>query len=869
VKLKYYHSFLKMTYYYDLQNKIKDEFAELIKHIQINSNFKSTYNICNYLIEIYKLGKKYVKLNDLKWYNRLIRIVDSFETLSQLVYHKKENNIDKIVGFIDFLKSKTKFIRSENIFNRIREIIFHFNQFITLNQKLANNLYNRLKKWSVFKNIISYFYCNNLLNSFSFIDKIEIIYCNVRKCRKSIREMDKENDIMPIKKRLRNIDNPYTLRNGLKYKPTIKRLTKDNVCNDVISYDCETYKGNCKLLVSSLGKNQNYYYPKNKNEKATFEGCIDFLLQYIDKKGVYRTFFNIDFDIQAILKLYHKSNRIEFVDKLSKGITLDYKYISTKTKREKHVKLTWLKSRLFEIRDVKRKRNVFFTDLYLFVKQSLNEASKKYLNERKIDDIDGNLLNNSKDYWNKRYDDILEYCYKDCKLTDNLTRLLCESIVDIGLKLPKYLVSYASISKQNFRHKDFLENIYYPNLKYTPIKIVQIAYDCYYGGRFEVLKRGYFKKLFLYDINSQYPTIIKELPDLENGNWIVKKLKKNELPKKKCIGYFKCQLNIPDNCRISTVLKKDGIVRYPNGFIWSTFTWFDLDLIREYIVSDIKAYIFEPNERNFKPFEKTVDWFYDSKAKFKVIKNSMKYTICKFGLNAFYGCNIERNVKIKLYKNREFKEYRAGILFNPIYASQITAFGRWSVIKDIPKNEQNHIIGIHTDSIISDIKLNKYLDIGKDLGQWNLEKKGKGLIINTGMYQIDNLCKSRGIPKKLIDNNWFLFAKKHRKEKEVKLVIKHMKKLREALVRDKSIEFVNTMSEIKRSVNINSDTKRHWIREFENFNDLLKNNIDSLPFISYDYRFELNPNPLIVSKQENISLVQTRFILKEQAINDY
>ena len=847
-----------MVYIKSIAKDIIAKFDGLVFEIRSKTEVKDTISICNYIDFLFRLTKTQVRILpnsfSLYFYER-IKFIGNIEILKELIRCKIDKKDQKFIDFIEHLKSKTKLINTHDIFNRIIDILESFKILYDNNRKIANNLFNRLKSWLFFKQILDICFLENLQHLF---DK----YLAFKENRKVMKRDYKLLNAVYPRTRLQIGSNQNTLRNGLKYKIYSKKIVRKNKCESTISFDSETYKGCCKLLCDSNGK----YILSEKGKNITFDDCLMFLAKNIDKKNVYRTLFNIDFDIQAILKLYHKANRLEFVDYLSKGITLDYKFVYRN--KQKHFKLTWLRGRMFKIQDIIRKRNVIITDLYLFVKTSLDKAGKKYLKEHKKYNINAKLLNTKLSYWYKRNNKkeikkkIIKYCIQDCKLTSNLTKLLCDSIIKAGLELPKYLVSYASLSKQNFRYQNFI-----PSLKHVPIKIIQIAFDCYYGGRFEVFKRGFFEKGFLYDINSQYPNYIKDLPDLSNGFWIKKKFKYNELPKEQCLGYFECQLNIPEGNYISTVLKKKGIVRFPNGFIWSKFTWFDLDLVRDFIVSDIKAYIFIPNKNNFKPFYNIVNYLFDKKKEFKSNSNSLLYIICKFCLNAFYGCNIERNLKIKLDdKNNEIKKLKAGVLFNPIYASQITAFGRWSVIKDIPKSENRHILGIHTDSIISDIEMDKFLDIGNELGQWSLEKSGKTLIINTGMYQIDDLCKSRGIPKSLIKNDLFKFAKKHRTEKEVKLVIRHMKKIREALVRDKSIEFVNTMSNVKRSISINSDTKGDWIDNFKDFNDLLSRNIESLPLYTFKRYFDLGKNPIILAKQTNQDLELVRFVLENQAI---
>ena len=630
----------------------------------------------------------------------------------------------------------------------------------------------------------------------------------------------------------------YILSNGLIINNRRLSTKKIYQCENILSYDTETYKGNCKLIARNNGK-----YILN----PSFDDCLKFLFYLGNKKNVYRFFYNLDFDITSVLKLWKpiKSKvRMKWILKkiewLKKGIEVRYKsYL-----------LKWIKGRMFSIKHITRRNSVIFTDIFSFFKIGLNKSSKKYLNDIKINEVDGNLLNTSLDYWNKRENDIIEYCIQDCILTERLGKLLIDSIEKVNLPLPKYLVSSASLSKQYFRLNGFI-----PKISHIPENILQISYDCYFGGRFEMFKRGFFNKAYLYDIVSQYPTFIKDLLSLRDGLW----KKSNTLPKKQCFGFFRAKVNIPKEYKIPTIpISHKGVNKFPSGIIDKWLTWYDLDLIRDFIVEIHEGYIFHESAlcennplNNHKPFKERIEKLFKKKQELKNGNSELDYNIVKLCMNALYGCFIEVHKNYDVFGNYELN---SGILFNSVYASLITAFGRWSVIKDIPKENYDNIIAIHTDSIISNIPLEKFLDIGKELGQWNLESKpnSKGIILNTGMYQIGYLVKTRGIPKKFI-KSWLRFCLKNQIYKKKSFEIKHMRKLSEGLVRDKSLEYVNTIVDDSRSVNCNSDSKRDWLLDFRSFKEVITKNIDSYPYHCYNDIKELTPNPLCVAyRYDNI-----------------
>lgn len=630
-----------------------------------------------------------------------------------------------------------------------------------------------------------------------------------------------------------------------KYKDVHYIITNRNrnckrvyICENILTFDTETYMGKCRLICDN--KNRVLFKP-------SFDDCLKFLCYKYFQKNTYRFFFNIDFDISAILKCW---NDIIEIDKLSKGIQVYYK----------QYKLKWIKSKFFSI--TYKNKTIYFVDLFNFFHLGLNKSAKLYLKDISKDKIDGNKLNNDIFYWNRNHNDIIKYCIQDCIITEKLAWKLIEAIKKANISLPKLLVSSGSLAKYHFR-----SNCHNSNLKTVPRKLIQIAYDTYFGGKFEVQSKGYFENLIDSDINSEYPSFIRKWIDLEYGVW----QKIYTLPKREIIGFFLVDIDIPADNHISTIQLrlKNNMILSVNGIIkkrW--FTWYDLDLMREYITKIHRAFVFTPKiaqssipkekQQYFFPYRKEIDHLYKMKNKYKDTDKTM-YLIFKLTMNAFYGSTIERHENID---NEGNKKYVVGKLFNPIFATNITSYGRWKILKDVPKAEWKHIKGIHTDSLLHTKDFSKYLKYSDKIGHWNKEKEGIGLILNTGLYQISNLTKSRGIPHRFINfvcknkdfeysykkcklkekcknhtkcknkvkPNWFNLINDVKYKQKYTLSIKHMRKIREGIVRDKNLSNVNTMTDIEKSISINSDYKRHWNSKFKHFYDMTKRNIDSKPF---------------------------------------
>lgn len=551
---------------------------------------------------------------------------------------------------------------------------------------------------------------------------------------------------------------------------------------EFICYDTETYKGTCKLLADS--QNRFIYNP-------TFLECLDFLF-YKSGHNLYRAFYNIDFDISAILKLW---NNIEKIDELIHGKIVDYKDYS----------MFYIRPKLFRLQ--KRNKKVFIVDLFSMFHKSLNKASKEFLNDVKLDDVDASKLNTDLKYWIKNLDDIIKYCKYDADLTARLGNKLVDEVLNCKLLLPKFFTSHASLAKQYFRYKARI-----PSINHIPLNILDIAYQCYYGGRFEVLKRGFFEKLYEYDINSAYPSTIVELPSLKYGKWI----KVKEINPKETIGYYKCVFKIPKQYISPFPIRlKGGLIVFPSGTFATWITWYEADLLRDYIKKLSYGYEYVAWRKEYTPFAKPMRMLYELKRKYKNT-NKTFYWLIKLVMNSLYGCFVERHKKAD-------GVITSGILFNPIYGSIITAKTRWKLLKDVGIENYLKIIAFHTDSIISTEPIK--LTINDKLGNWDLEAKDSGVVLKSGIYQIGSIVKRRGFGLKSV--NWIEQLEKFQDELEIKIDKIRVIKIAESLMRWHNIERVNEFVEQTRKLNINREFKRRWFDEFKNCQDVLDRNINS------------------------------------------
>ena len=197
--------------------------------------------------------------------------------------------------------------------------------------------------------------------------------------------------------------NMVRLNDGTIFINNKRFLKRKHKIDNVYGFDSETYKGKCKLLCRSNGQSDFILDP-------SFKECLDFLFYDAKKSNIWRFFYNIDFDYNAIIKTLPLNNFFAelMICMLNDGLEVQFgKY-----------KITYIKEIMLILR--KGHKRVVFTDLYRIFKISLNSASIQFLKNEQKHNIDGNKLNTDLKYWSNNLDDIISYCIQDCNLLKQL-----------------------------------------------------------------------------------------------------------------------------------------------------------------------------------------------------------------------------------------------------------------------------------------------------------------------------------------------------------------------------------------------------------------------------------------------------------------
>jgi len=572
------------------------------------------------------------------------------------------------------------------------------------------------------------------------------------------------------------------------YKP--KKVITHPVCG----LDTETYQGYAKLIADSDGS-----YKDVEN--------LDDVLEFLTNRkyeGKHNFFFNIRFDFQALFKYLSKEKLIELYN-TSKTVIDDYK-------------LKYIPKKYFRVN--KGKHSCSFYDIFVFYEASLETCAKKYLSMKKNEvGIDSARLNVDKQYWDDNLYSIQKYCVSDAVITQKLGVFLQHELSEKLDFIPQKYVSKAGLAKEYFR-----KHCNIPDLKGIPLEAISYAFNSYKGGRFEVLKKGFFEHSTLIDINSAYPYQIASLCDYSQGRWV----KVRDVDLSSLYGFYLCKVDIPYmSIAPLTYHRRVPVSCFPCGEFSTFLTLEEIKAYSRYI--DIKVVSGWECHGNgaTQPFKDIIELLYDYKK--NTPKSDFRYDLAKKMMNSIPGAFYEK------YKNDG--AYLTGILFNPILASPILANTRIELFKEALKHKKD-VVAFATDSVLFDREIQYEED--STLGGWSIANSGEAVVLRSGMYLIGDELKSRGLQKNTDIstpegdyNNIFEYFRANPESSDCAVHFERPINLGEALthVNTYSVEDINVWCEFEYVININRDYKRKWNDSFTCGGDLFERSIDSEPFI--------------------------------------
>lgn len=572
-----------------------------------------------------------------------------------------------------------------------------------------------------------------------------------------------------------------------------------------VGLDTETYKGYVKLICDSY-------------RRYKFIETFDDLLQFMTHRA-YRNkfcwFFNLKYDFDSIVKY------LELED-------LQHLY-DTKKLTYHTYKIFFIDKKFFSITD-RNNHHFYFYDIASFVETSLNNAAKKYLKEEKMEGVDGNKLNTDLQYWKDNTDKIVEYCLRDCYLTKEIADYFWNIMYkSLGFN-PKN-----PYSKGHFSEEYFLSKCYIPTINEIPMDVLRYAFMAYSGGRFEILKRGYFDNIYCYDIKSAYPSEIANLIDYNAGKWqYTKKYDENAYD-----GFYYCKILSHEKIISPFMQKINQLNVYPVGNFYQYLSHSEIEFIlKNFKKSEIE--IIDGWEfyeiRELYPFKQEIERLYHLKE--TESDADIKYAY-KIILNSLYGKTIQT------------AGGKSGKIFNPIWAANITGKTRLKLLK-LSMHHFNDVISFSTDSVHSKTRLDWKQTHDSKLGDFDIDFIGKGFYIMSDIYELwnENKIKERFRGFTLnFDRDSVRDKNKHislrhilesiGESTEYSYTVRRPLHLGEILTgnyiqslgKNLTKEDLNIFFEMPKTINLNGDLKRVWEKDFTSGKQVMETNISSKPIL--------------------------------------
>ena len=553
----------------------------------------------------------------------------------------------------------------------------------------------------------------------------------------------------------------------------------------VYALDTETDEnGNITVLADSDG---NYL----ELDDITPEKVIKFLFSK-RYQGSWNFFYNVTFDAEVILKIFG-------------DLLYDYKKTRILSFHYDGYTIEYIPQKKIAIR--KGHHSSVFFDIAQYYHESLDNA---YLhNIGKLPDwyVDAksNRTHYTRFYYKRFPYKVRKYCIQDCIYTKELANHWIKVFFEAFDFYPQRFISSGYLAE-----KVLINNkIQIPLFREIPFEINEFAWRCYYGARFEILKRGFIGNAHLYDINSAYPYSLSNIPDITKGKW----KKSKSLLNNAHLGFFKIKCDIPDCKYIPPFpFRTNNKLIFPSGQFITYCTLAELKAYNEpnhYKILESFQYL---DNNPVYPYKEFIESIYNKRLQFKNENNPLQLPL-KIILNSIYGKTAQR-VGNKI-----------GNLFSPIIASSITGMTRAMLYDFVQKyGIENDVVSFATDSIITTKKLN--IDSTK-LGDFSYDNSGNDVyVLQNGIYRFNGKWKKRGIGN--IGNSQIEHLDTIEKNGQLYQVMKVLRvnRLRTAILSN-SIGDIGKFKTVERLVNLNADRKRNWFEKLTDIND--EKMIDSLP----------------------------------------
>jgi hypothetical protein len=419
----------------------------------------------------------------------------------------------------------------------------------------------------------------------------------------------------------------------------------------------------------------------------------------------------------------------------------------------------------------------------------------------------------TKSYYKHYPNKLRNYCIKDCILTKELADHWTDLFYQAFGFYPMRWISSGYLAEKVL----FNNSIALPRFDQIPYKIQDIAWSSYFGGRFEVLKRGFIGNAHVYDINSAYPYALSTIPDFfsDHKKHLWKKSKRKILDNSK-LGFFKVEARIPNEKYIPPFAFNDGRLIFPSGNFQTFCTLAELKAVdsKYYKILESWQFIDDSPEYHYKAFVETT---YRQRLRLKQAQNPLQLPL-KIILNSIYG------------KTGQKVNRRIGNIFSPVIFSSITGIARSMLYRFVIENKiENEVVFFATDSVCTTKKLEYDSD---KLGEFSFDNSANDVyVLQNGFYRFNEKWKQRGLGN--LGSKEIEHLETIERGDDLFYTYKMVRpsRLRTSIISD-SISDIGKFKIFEKQINLNADKKRIWFEKLRSIQE--KKMIDSMS-ISLNY----------------------------------
>jgi hypothetical protein len=449
-------------------------------------------------------------------------------------------------------------------------------------------------------------------------------------------------------------------------------------------------------------------------------------------------------------------------------------------------------------------------------------------------------------YFYENFDVVGYYCMKDAELTLRLSEIMKAAFERAGISFDKPM-SQAKIAEEYVK-----ANTLYPKIPKGKIAAYHnVARMAFHGGMFETLQRGYFdQEIWDYDINSAYPATMSTLPHWANGEfqevegfndgvkygWYMAEFNCKYIPYPDQKEPYQIEYRLPDFSdeeQVDTVANQRIV--YPVGKRVQIITRPELDFMlkHNFYVKVYKGIEWNKTQDKYKSPFQWVKPTYDLRQSIKQAdKNDMRQYALKILLNSTYGKTAQQNP----FTSK---------LTNFFYASYITAETRIK-LAEVAFNHEKDVIDIATDGICLTCECPELEVSDTGLGEWSEERFEGALFIGSGIRQMfkengEYETHARGL------TNDPRYNIKEEMEKNLEADCLKITKVRplhlnECITHTKLLDLddINQFTRVEKKLNVNTDKKHIWSKDYEDFEDFLEHKTRGKPFNVKDLQVSVN-----------------------------